>query len=43
VISGERLYLFGFEANRDTFSADPQRYLRQAQARWPLLEQGLAD
>jgi hypothetical protein len=43
VISGERLYLFGFEANRDAFAADPQRYLRQAQTRWPGLEQGLSQ
>ena len=42
-IAGERLYLFGLEANRDAFAADPQRYLQQAQARWPQLEQGLAQ
>jgi hypothetical protein len=43
VISGERLYLFGLEASRDAFAADPQRYLRLANARWPVLEQGLAQ
>jgi hypothetical protein len=43
VISGERLYLFGLEANRDAFAADPERYLRQAVARWPELEQGLSQ
>jgi hypothetical protein len=43
VIAGERLYLFGFEANRDAFAADPQLYLRQANARWPELEQELAQ
>jgi hypothetical protein len=43
VISGQRLYLFGFEASRDAFAADPERYLRQAQARWPELEQGLSQ
>ena len=43
VITGERLYLFGLEANRDAFAADPQAYLRQANARWPQLEQGLAQ
>ena len=32
IISGERLYLFGLEANRDAFGADPGRYLRQAHA-----------
>jgi hypothetical protein len=43
VISGERLYLFGLEASRDAFAADPERYLRQANARWPELEQELAQ
>ena len=43
VISGERLYLFGREASRDAFAADAQRYLRQANARWPELEQGLSQ
>ncbi len=43
VISGERLYLFGLEASRDAFAADPDRYLREANARWPQLEQGLAQ
>jgi hypothetical protein len=43
IISGERLYLFGLEANRDAFAADPEPYLRQASARWPQLEQGLAQ
>ncbi len=43
VVTGERLYLFGLEANRDAFAADPQAYLRQATTRWPQLEQGLAQ
>jgi hypothetical protein len=43
VVTGERLYLFGLEASRDAFAADPKRYLRQAVARWPELEQGLAQ
>jgi hypothetical protein len=43
VITGERLYLFGFEANRDAFAADPQRYVQQANVRWPELEQGLSQ
>jgi hypothetical protein len=43
VISGERLYLFGLETSRDAFAADPERYLRQAVARWPELEQGLSQ
>jgi len=43
VVTGDRLYLFGLEASRDAFATDPGRYLRQAQARWPELEQGLAQ
>jgi hypothetical protein len=43
VISGERLYLFGLEANRDAFAANPDRFVRQANARWPALEQNLAQ
>jgi hypothetical protein len=42
LITGERLYLFGREENRDAFAADPQRFLRKANSRWPVLEQGLA-
>ena len=43
VITGERLYLFGLEASRDAFAADPDKYLRRASARWPRLEQGLGQ
>jgi hypothetical protein len=43
VVAGERLYLFGLEANRDAFAADPARYLDQAQERWPALEKMLAQ
>jgi hypothetical protein len=43
LISGQRLYLFGREDNRDAFAADPARSLREANARWPRLEQGLAQ
>jgi hypothetical protein len=43
VVTGDRLYLFGLETSRDAFAADPERYLRQAKARWPELEQGLAQ
>ena len=42
-IAGQRLYLFSREANRDSFGADPARVLREANARWPQLEQNLAE
>ena len=43
LISGQRLYLFGREENRNAFAADPQRLLREANQRWPGLEQTLAQ
>jgi hypothetical protein len=43
LISGQRLYLFGREENRDAFAADPARLVREANHRWPQLEQGLAQ
>jgi len=43
VVSGERLYLFGLEVNRDAFAADPDLYLSKAKQRWPELEQTLAQ
>jgi hypothetical protein len=43
MIVGERLYLFGYEANRDAFAGDPQAFLAKAMTRWPALEQGLAQ
>ena len=43
LVSGERLYLFGREQNRDAFAADPARVLREANARWPALERDLAQ
>jgi hypothetical protein len=43
LVSGERLYLFGREQNRDAFAADPARVLREANARWPKLELELAQ
>jgi len=42
-IAGQRLYLFGREDNRDAFAADPARFLREANSRWPVLQQGLAQ
>jgi YHS domain-containing protein len=43
LIAGQRLYLFGREENRDTFAADPERFLRAATSRWPQLERNLAQ
>ncbi len=43
LVSGQRLYLFSREESRDSFAADPARVLREANMRWPALEQGLAD
>jgi hypothetical protein len=43
VISGERLYLFGLEAHRDAFAANPTRFLSRANARWPFLQQSLSQ
>lgn len=42
LVVGERLYLFGREENRDAFTVDPARILRDAKARWPALELDLA-
>jgi len=41
-VSGDRLYLFGLEANRDAFVANPERFLAPARTRWPVLEETLA-
>src|ERR1700692_623108 len=43
LISGQRLYLFRREPNPDAFAADPERLQRNANSRWPRLEQGLAQ
>src|SRR5882757_4823622 len=43
VVTGQRLYLFGREENRDAFAAEPARFLKDAAARWPALERGLAQ
>jgi len=42
VVTGQRLYLFGREENRDAFAAAPGRFLKDAAVRWPALERGLA-
>ena len=43
LVTGQRLYLFGREESRDAFAADPARFLKDANARWPALEQTLAQ
>jgi hypothetical protein len=43
LVAGQRLFLFGREENRDAFAADSQRLLREANSRWPELEQELAQ
>jgi hypothetical protein len=43
VVTGQRLYLFGREQSRDAFAADPARFLKPAQTRWPVLEESLAQ
>jgi hypothetical protein len=42
-VKGQRLYLFGREEHRDAFAADPGRFLGDALAHWPELQQGLAQ
>lgn len=43
VIAAQRLYLFGREANRDIFAADPQRFLYEVGKRWPALQDNLSQ
>ena len=43
LVVGDRLYLFGREASRDAFAADPAGFLREANQRWPRLLQTLAE
>jgi hypothetical protein len=43
LISGQRLYLFGREQNRDAFTASPQQFLQEAARRWPALMESLAQ
>jgi hypothetical protein len=43
LVSGERLYLFGRIENRAAFAAEAQRVLHEANARWPGIEQDLAQ
>jgi YHS domain-containing protein len=43
LVTGQRLYLFAVEENRDSFAANPEPILKQATSRWPELEQQLAQ
>jgi hypothetical protein len=43
LVSGQRLYLFGLEENRDAFAADPSRFLKDANTLWPALRQNLSQ
>ena len=43
LVSGERLFLFSREQHRDAFAADSEHLLKQANSRWPALEQELAQ
>jgi YHS domain-containing protein len=43
LVTGQRLYLFGREENRDRFAANPGQFLEQAISRWPELEEQLAQ
>jgi hypothetical protein len=43
LIVDRRLYLFGREENRNAFAANPARFLKDADARWPALVDGLAE
>ena len=43
VVTGQRLYLFGREESRNAFAANPARFLKDARARWPFVQQTLAQ
>jgi hypothetical protein len=43
LIIDRRLYLFGREESRDAFAANPARFLKDADARWPAMEEGLSQ
>ncbi|WP_298256497.1 YHS domain-containing (seleno)protein [Bradyrhizobium sp.] len=43
LVAGDRLYLFGREETRDAFAANPAPYAKEATARWPSLEEQLAQ
>ena len=43
VVTGQRLYLFGREDSRNAFAANPAKFLKDARARWPGLQQTLVQ
>jgi YHS domain-containing protein len=43
LISKGRLYLFSREESRDAFASTPERYLEQADAKWPALMETLSS
>jgi hypothetical protein len=43
VVTGHRLYLFAREESRDSFAANPARYLKDAVERWPAVQKTLAQ
>ncbi|TKW79459.1 MAG: hypothetical protein DI543_05095 [Bradyrhizobium icense] len=43
VVTGQRLYLFAREESRDSFAANPARYLKDAVERWPAVQKTLAQ
>ncbi|ABD89774.1 YHS domain-containing (seleno)protein [Rhodopseudomonas palustris] len=43
LVVGQRLYLFSRQESREEFSADPARYLAEAQQRWPKLLDSLVQ
>ncbi len=43
LIVDQRLYLFGREQSRDAFAANPAHFLKDADGRWPVLEEGLSE
>ena len=43
VVTGQRLYLFGREESRNDFAANPARFLKDAELRWPGLQKTLAQ
>ena len=42
LVSGQRLYLFSREDQRDAFAANAEPFLKEATVRWPALEDKLA-